>query len=75
MNAKEALSNILMDVWASVEMSSDDVEDLQDNAPESICADIRTALQTKIFWDTGPINLAQHAFKTSPIAFMSPRIE
>ena len=49
MNVNEGLSNILIDVWASVEMSSDDDEDIQDNASENICADIRTALQTKFF--------------------------
>ena len=50
-------------------MSADDEEDLQDNSPENICAYILN------FLGTGPLNLAQHAFKTSPITFMSTSIE
>ena len=49
MNVKEALSNILIDDWASDEMSSDGDDDLQDNAPKSVCAYATTALQTKFF--------------------------
>ena len=29
----------------------------------------------KIFWETFPLNLGQHAFKTTAITPMSPRIE
>ena len=46
MNTNEALSSNLIDDWDSDEMSSDD-EDLQENAPQSICVYVTTALNTK----------------------------
>ena len=43
---KEVLYSILIDDWDLDKMSFDDEEDLQDNAPHSMCACITTALQT-----------------------------
>ena len=46
MNVKEVLYSILIDDWDLDKMSFDDEEDLQDNAPPSMCACITTVLQT-----------------------------
>ena len=43
---KKVLYSILIDDWDLDKMSFDDEEDLQDNAPPSMCACIMTVLQT-----------------------------
>ena len=65
-----------------------DREDLQDNASQSVCAcfaDLnflfcRLKVYNDCFADlnflgAAPLNLGQHAFKTTAITFISPKIE